>query len=367
MIKRHILLAVLLMMSVLVFSGCSVNEENDEAQISVYSIWNETVCNTCVNSFKNDVVYLSENKIYLNSSEIIDFRKKGYIITVALDSQYVYFVTMDDTDSDITLVGYNRISGETNEILSSTDIALFQFQEEVLVSYDKPSKVAKINAGKLEEFRETSNLLDDNSSGTYAEEFDKDNYKFFFYRSNYGNTIRLTYVENDGERKMLSDNGENIVFSNNGKFTTNQSTSNAVKTINIPELHCSDQSLMIWDDENLYIISRYGSGPYTYEFPYDRKKEECLSCYNFDSGVIDNLISITPSEGQILGISLKQKKLFFLKNDTIYESLFDGSNQIKITNVGDIKGLHMEVCNDKMYLFETDGYGSYKLIKVEGI
>lgn len=182
-----------------------------------------------------------------------------------------------------------------------------------------------------------------------------DNYKFVYLKKNFQSDARLCYIKNNDEIINFKLDGANIVKNGDKLYSTDDLPIADFTYIKLPDGNETDQSLLSWDENNLYIISVQGAGSEKVNYSYDMKKSETLYRYEFKTGKLYKLNTMTPSEEQIIGISVEKRKLYTLSNNKVIESTLQGYEYTKeLGEIPEVDSIYVEICGDKLFIFSDN-------------
>ena len=124
--------------------------------------------------------------------------------------------------------------------------------------------------------------------------------------------------------------------------------------IKLPDGNETDQSLLSWDEYSIYIISVQGVGSEKVNYSYDMKKSETLYRYDFKTGKLYKLNTMTPSEEQIIGISVEKRKLYTLSGNKVIETTLQGYEHKELGEIPEVDSVYVEICGDKLFIFSDN-------------
>ena len=74
-----------------------------------------------------------------------------------------------------------------------------------------------------------------------------------------------------------------------------------------------------------------------------------------NDGKLYKLNTMTPSEEQIIGISVEKRKLYTLSNNKVIESTLQGYEYTKeLGEIPEVDSIYVEICGDKLFIFSDN-------------
>ena len=334
-----------------------VHREVDKTiKIDIDNIGMKTAKSFSVDTFDGNYVYYSDHIIYLNDHSIKYIDENTNLGDIAMDSKYIYYIESNEEENKLIRINQDRDNREEEVILSSDKITLIKFEEELLVIYgENNNEIAKIVEGKLDELGNIENNLESDNTDTLVREVEIDNYKFVYLKKNFQSDARLCYIKNNDEIINFKLDGANIVKNGDKLYSTDDLPIADYTYIKLPDGNETDQSLLSWDEYSIYIISVQGAGSEKVNYSYDMKKSETLYRYDFKTGKLYKLNTMTPSEEQIIGISVEKRKLYTLSNNKVIESTLQGYEYTKeLGEIPEVDSIYVEICGDKLFIFSDN-------------
>ena len=330
-------------------------EVSKTIKIDIDNIGMKTAKSFSVDTFDGNYVVYSDHIIYLNDHSIKYIDENTNLGDIAMDSKYIYYIESNEEENKLIRINQERENREEEVILSSDKITLIKFEEDLLVIYgENNNEIAKIVEGKLDELGNIENNLESDNTDTLVREVEIDNYKFVYLKNNFQSDARLCYIKNNDEIINFKLDGANIVKNGDKLYSTDDLPIADFTYIKLPDGNETDQSLLSWDENNLYIISVQGAGSEKVNYSYDMKKSETLYRYEFKTGKLYKLNTMTPSEEQIIGISVEKRKLYTLSGNKVIESTLQGYERKELGEIPEVDSVYVEICGDKLFIFSDN-------------